>query len=80
MPVVMISTLTEKGSQATMQAMASGAVEIITKPKVGLKGFLEINVSCVVALLHNVSSLQVHFAKECQGHSIPGLGGLCKIM
>ncbi len=40
-PVVICSTLTERGAQVTMEAMASGAVEIITKPKAGLKGFLE---------------------------------------
>ena len=40
-PVVMCSTLTEKGAQTTMQAMSAGAVDIINKPKVGLKNFLE---------------------------------------
>ncbi|MDH5392423.1 MAG: chemotaxis response regulator protein-glutamate methylesterase [Gammaproteobacteria bacterium] len=40
-PVVMCSTLTEKGAETTMQAMSSGAVEIVTKPKMGVKGFLE---------------------------------------
>lgn len=40
-PVVICSTLTDKGAEVTMQAMASGAVDIITKPKAGLKGFLE---------------------------------------
>lgn len=39
-PVVICSTLTEKGAETTMQAVSAGAVEIITKPKVGLKGFL----------------------------------------
>lgn len=39
-PVVICSTLTEKGADTTMQAVSAGAVEIITKPKVGLKGFL----------------------------------------
>jgi len=39
-PVVICSTLTEKGAETTMQALTAGAVEIITKPKVGLKSFL----------------------------------------
>ncbi len=39
-PVVMCSTLTEKGAETTMQAMAAGAVEIITKPKIGAKNHL----------------------------------------
>ena len=39
-PVVICSSLTEKGAQTTMQAMAAGAVDIITKPKLGVKEFL----------------------------------------
>lgn len=40
-PVVICSTLTERGAETTMQAMAAGAVEIITKPRAGLKQFLQ---------------------------------------
>jgi two-component system chemotaxis response regulator CheB len=40
-PVVICSTLTEKGAETTMQALAAGAVSIVTKPKAGLKQFLE---------------------------------------
>src|SRR5262245_49809325 len=39
-PVVICSTLTEKGAKTTMEAMAAGAVAIVTKPKLGLKQFL----------------------------------------
>ena len=39
-PVVICSTLTEKGAQTTMAALAAGAVAIITKPKLGLRQFL----------------------------------------
>ncbi|QET06485.1 chemotaxis response regulator protein-glutamate methylesterase [Cupriavidus pauculus] len=40
-PVVICSTLTEKGARTTMEAMAAGAVSIVTKPKLGLKQFLQ---------------------------------------
>ncbi|MDD5580293.1 MAG: chemotaxis response regulator protein-glutamate methylesterase [Methylobacter sp.] len=40
-PVVICSTLTEKGAETTMQAMSAGAVGIVVKPKAGLKTFLE---------------------------------------
>jgi two-component system chemotaxis response regulator CheB len=40
-PVVICSTLTDKGADVTLQALSAGAVDIITKPKVGLKGFLQ---------------------------------------
>ena len=39
-PVVICSTLTEKGAETSMQALGAGAIEIVTKPKVGLKDFL----------------------------------------
>lgn len=39
-PVVICSTLSENGSNVAMAALAKGAVEIITKPKVGAKEFL----------------------------------------
>jgi len=40
-PVVICSSLAEAGARVTMDALEAGAVSIITKPKMGLKGFLE---------------------------------------
>jgi len=40
-PVVICSTLTEKGATTTLEALAAGAVSIVTKPKLGLKRFIE---------------------------------------
>ncbi|WP_027995400.1 protein-glutamate methylesterase/protein-glutamine glutaminase [Simplicispira psychrophila] len=40
-PVVICSTLAEQGAEISMAALAAGAVAIITKPKLGLKQFLE---------------------------------------
>jgi two-component system chemotaxis response regulator CheB len=39
-PVIICSTLTEAGAKTTVEALAAGAVTIITKPKLGLKQFL----------------------------------------
>ena len=51
MPVVMVSSLTEKGAEITLNALELGAVEIVTKPKVdlaeGLKQYREELVSKV---------------------------------
>jgi len=41
LPVVIISSLTEKGTETAMKALEYGAVEIITKPKMGTKEFFE---------------------------------------
>lgn len=40
-PVVICSTLTEKGAETTIQALSAGAVSIVTKPKAGLKTYLQ---------------------------------------
>ncbi|THF63058.1 chemotaxis response regulator protein-glutamate methylesterase [Pseudothauera nasutitermitis] len=40
-PVVICSSLAERGSDAAMKALSAGAVSIITKPTMGLKQFLE---------------------------------------
>jgi len=41
MPVVMISTLTARGSDVTLRALELGAVDFITKPKTDVHGGLE---------------------------------------
>ena len=41
LPVVMCSSLTENGSETTFKALEYGAVDIIQKPKLGVKQFLE---------------------------------------
>ncbi|MGE0082086.1 MAG: chemotaxis response regulator protein-glutamate methylesterase [Thiohalomonadaceae bacterium] len=40
-PVIICSSLTEQGAKTTMEAMGAGAVEIVTKPKLGVRDFLE---------------------------------------
>lgn len=53
MPVVMVSTLTEKGADITFQALELGAVDFIAKPKVDLqesiKGYRDEIIEKVVA-------------------------------
>ncbi|HSB95215.1 MAG TPA: chemotaxis-specific protein-glutamate methyltransferase CheB, partial [Spongiibacteraceae bacterium] len=68
-PVVICSTLTEKGAETTMQAMSAGAVDIITKPKIGLKSFLneaiaEISRAVKGAAQANVKRLVGHVAPQ----------------
>jgi two-component system chemotaxis response regulator CheB len=40
-PVVICSTLTQRGAETTMEALAAGAVSIVPKPALGLKKFIE---------------------------------------
>lgn len=39
-PVIICSSLAEKGAELTLQALAAGAIDIITKPQLGVKDFL----------------------------------------
>ena len=48
-PVVICSTLTEKGTKTSVEALAAGAVSIITKPKLDLKNFLKSSATELVA-------------------------------
>ena len=50
-PVVMCSTLTEKGAQTTMEALGAGAVAVITKPKLGVKQYLADASNDVIAVV-----------------------------
>lgn len=58
-PVVICSTLTEKGAQTTMEAMAAGAISIITKPKMGLKQFLTDSSSDMVAAIKAAAQVNI---------------------
>ena len=63
-PVVICSTLTEKGAQTSLAALSAGAVAIITKPKIGLKQFLvdasdDLVTAVKAAARANVKRLQV---------------------
>lgn len=62
-PVVICSSLTEKGAETTIQALAAGAVSIVTKPQSGVKHFLENGASNIIqavksAALANVRNLR----------------------
>jgi two-component system chemotaxis response regulator CheB len=58
-PVVICSTLTDKGAETTMAALAAGAVSIITKPKMGLKEFLSDSADELLAAVRAASQANV---------------------
>ena len=39
-PVIICSSLAEKGAELTLQALAAGAIDVVTKPQLGVKDFL----------------------------------------
>ncbi len=58
-PVVVCSTLTEAGASTTLEALAAGAVAIVTKPKLGLKGFLSESAAEVTSALRTAARANV---------------------
>ena len=67
-PVVICSSLTQKGAETSLQALSAGAVEIITKPTTGLKNFLiesgpELVAAIRAAANSNVKNLGKRIAK-----------------
>ncbi|MDD1626436.1 MAG: response regulator, partial [Methylococcaceae bacterium] len=76
-PVVMISTLTEKGAGVTLEALALGAVDFIAKPKVDDVGTLnsyaeEIISKVKIAALANVSNINNRTLKTREADKTPG--------
>ncbi len=68
-PIVICSTLTEEGSETALLALSYGAVEVITKPKVGLKDFL--NESSMVLIDAVTAAGQINIEKVKVRESLP---------
>lgn len=58
-PVVMISSLTERGADATLQALALGAVDFVFKPKLDVARGLEDYAAEIVAKVKNAAKARV---------------------
>jgi len=58
-PVVMCSSLTEKGAETTIKALEYGAVEIIEKPKMGVKQFLQDSSILICDTVKSAASAQL---------------------
>lgn len=76
-PVIVCSTLTSRGAETTMQALAAGAVSIIAKPTLGLKGFLTDSAQELVAAVRAAAraNLRALRAGAGVGGGGPGVGG-----
>jgi len=58
-PVVICSSLTQKGAETSLQALSAGAVEIITKPTTGLKNFLIESAAALVTAIRAAANSNV---------------------
>jgi two-component system chemotaxis response regulator CheB len=58
-PVIICSSLAASGSNTLLQALAAGAVSIMTKPQFGLKGFLDDPANGVIAAIRAAARTDV---------------------
>jgi two-component system, chemotaxis family, protein-glutamate methylesterase/glutaminase len=58
-PVVMCSSLTERGAETTLKALEYGAVEVITKPKLGTDEFLRESREHLIATVKAAAAARV---------------------
>lgn len=58
-PVLMISTLTEAGAEATLQALELGAVDFIPKPKLSIAAGIQAYRELILEKLHQVARVRV---------------------
>lgn len=70
MPVVMVSSLTERGAEVTMAALEAGAVDFVTKPQAGLHEGLEQLAREICEKIRVAASANVHaFATAARGRA-----------
>lgn len=70
-PVVICSTLTEKGARVTVDALAAGAVAVVTKPKLGLKQFLADSASELIATVRAAAKARVRHRPQAGAAPAP---------
>src|ERR1700722_6948405 len=74
MPVVMVSSLTERGSEITLRALELGAVDFVTKPRVGIRdGMLEYSEK-LADKIRAAARARVRQTPHV-AHAAPGAGG-----
>jgi two-component system chemotaxis response regulator CheB len=76
MPVVMISTLTERGAEITMRALELGAVDFVAKPRIGLADGIKELANQIVEKVRIAASAHIRrLASPPPGTSSAGAGG-----
>ncbi len=60
MPVVMVSTLTERGAETTMRALELGAVDFVAKPRIGVASGMKDLARDIVEKIRIAASAHLH--------------------
>ncbi len=66
-PVIICSSLADKGAQVTMEALAAGAINIITKPKLNLKSFLEDSSNDIISAIKSAARANMRAVRSMTG-------------
>ncbi len=60
MPVVMVSTLTERGAEVTLRALELGAIDFVAKPKIGVADGLKLLAQEITDKVRVASKARIH--------------------
>lgn len=75
MPVVMVSTLTERGAEATLRALELGAVDFVAKPKIGVADGLRQLGADITEKIRSASRARVRKLAAAAGGTAGTAGG-----
>jgi two-component system chemotaxis response regulator CheB len=79
MPVVMVSTLTERGSEITLRALELGATDFVTKPKMSITDGMREYTDLIADKIRAASQARIaslphqtlHANRNANGHAVP---------
>jgi len=66
MPVVMVSSLTERGSETTLRALELGAVDFVAKPKMSIQSGIAEELAAQLQQVHDAGKTDVHGGRPRQ--------------
>ena len=75
MPVVMVSTLTERGAEVTLKALELGAIDFVAKPKIGVADGLRQLSDDITDKIRVASKARIHRLAPAPGASAPAAPG-----
>ncbi len=75
MPVVMVSTLTERGAEVTMRALELGAVDFVSKPKIGISDGMRVLSDEITDKIRVAARARVTKLPPAPAHPVPSAHG-----
>ncbi|WP_411881071.1 protein-glutamate methylesterase/protein-glutamine glutaminase [Polaromonas sp. YR568] len=74
MPVVMVSSLTERGSEAALRALELGAIDFVTKPRLGIRDGLLSYTDLIAGKIRVAASAKLLPARRPAPNGVGGAG------